>query len=84
MIYALFKFLHIVAVVVWVGGLLTIGVLNARFVRRENPAALAAMARHSRFIATSIAGPAAGIALVAGIAMMKVAGSASSSGWSGA
>jgi uncharacterized membrane protein len=72
--YALFKFVHIVAVVVWIGGLLTIGVLNARFARRENTAALAAMARHSRFIATSVSGPAAGIALIAGVAMMTVAG----------
>jgi uncharacterized membrane protein len=72
MTYNVFKFLHIVAVIVWIGGLVTVAVLNARFARREDHTAHAAMVRQSRFLGAFVIGPAAGIGLVAGIVMMVV------------
>lgn len=72
MAYNFFKFLHIVAIVVWIGGVVAVGVLNARFARREAASVLAAVARQSRFVGAFVIGPAALTALVAGIVMMYV------------
>lgn len=73
-LYPLFKFLHIVAAVFWIGGIAAIGLLNARLARREDPTVLAATARQSRFFGAAVAGPAALVTLLAGIAMIAVSG----------
>ncbi len=48
-VYNLFKFLHIVSTIVWVGGVITVGILDALVAREKNQAVLAAMARQSRY-----------------------------------
>lgn len=72
--YNLFKFLHVVAVVVWIGGLVAVGVLTARLARAEDRAVFAAVARQSRFFGAAVLGPTAGVALLAGFAMIGVSG----------
>jgi hypothetical protein len=69
MLYALFKFVHIAAVIVWVGSMLTLTILSARSAH-EDPAGAAALGRASAFFGQAVAGPAAGLALLAGIATM--------------
>ena len=73
-IYTLFKFLHVAAVIVWVGGLVTISLITARLGREQDRAAMAAMSRQSAFFGQTIIGPSAGITLVAGIVMVIDAG----------
>lgn len=72
--YNLFKFLHITGAIIWVGGLVMVGVINARLARGEDRSTLAAMARQSRFFGAAIVGPAALITLIAGIVMVAVSG----------
>lgn len=74
MTYTLFKFLHVAAAIVWVGGVAAVGLLNARAARAEAPSALALLARQSRFFGSRVAGPAAGLTLIAGAGMLAVAG----------
>lgn len=73
-IYTLFKFLHVAAVIVWVGGLTTITIINARLGREQDRAAMGALSRQSAFFGQTIIGPSAGIALIAGIVMVVDAG----------
>jgi uncharacterized membrane protein len=73
-VFTIFKFLHVLAVIVWIGGIITVSIVNARIAREKNPAALAAVARQTRFFGAAIVGPAAGLTLIAGIVMIAVSG----------
>ncbi len=70
MLYALFKFVHVASVIVWVGSMLTLTVLGARSARERDPAGAAALGRAAGFFGQNVAGPAAGLALLAGVAGM--------------
>jgi uncharacterized membrane protein len=72
--YNLFKFLHVVAVIVWVGGVITLAIVNARLARERDGAAAQALARHSAFFGQRVVGPSVGLTLLAGIAMLAVNG----------
>jgi uncharacterized membrane protein len=67
-LYTLFKFVHVAAVIVWIGGVCTLSVIGARAAREQERAALLALLRQSRFYGVAIIAPAAAITLVAGIA----------------
>ena len=73
-VYMLFKFLHIVGAIIWIGGVIAVSVINARIAREKEGAALAALARQSRFFCTAGIGPAAGLTLLAGIVMIATSG----------
>jgi uncharacterized membrane protein len=73
-VYTLFKFLHIVGAIVWLGGVITVSVITARIAREQDGAVLAAVSRQSRFFGTAVVGPAAGVNLLAGIVMIAVSG----------
>lgn len=68
--YALFKFLHVGAAIVWVGGLITLTLLNARLATERDPAAAALLGRHAGFFGQRVFGPAAMVTLFAGIGTM--------------
>lgn len=72
-VYTLSKFVHVSAVIVWLGGQVAIAVINARLARTHDPTQMAPLTRASRFFGTAIAGPAAGLTLIAGIVMMATA-----------
>lgn len=72
--YNLFKFLHIVAAIIWIGGVIAISILNMRLARADDRTGMAAMARQGRFFGSRVAGPAAGITLIAGMVMVAVSG----------
>lgn len=80
-LYTSFKVLHVIAVIVWLGGLVGTGILSARMTVDHDPAAMAAMARASRFFGATIVGPAAGLTLIAGLVMVGVGGLPATSLW---
>ena len=68
-LYLWLKFLHVAAVTVWVGGVVALLVLNARFGRLGEPAAQAAMGRQSEEFGRTVIGPAMLVTLLAGLWM---------------
>lgn len=72
-VYNTFKFLHVAAVIVWIGGLVAIGILNARLAREGDGSVMAALGRASAFFGGAVVGPSAALTLVAGIAMVATA-----------
>lgn len=72
--YSFLKFLHISAVIIWVGGVIMLGVVNARLAREREGAALAALSRHGRFFGRTLIGPSAVLTLVAGMALVGLGG----------
>ena len=72
MLYNLLKFLHDAGVIVWVGGQVTVGVLNARVARERQASVRAPLAQATRFFGGAVAGPATLVTLVAGIGMVAV------------
>ncbi len=65
--YNLFKFLHIVAAMFWIGGVLSLVVINARLARSQNRAATETFAQQAEYYGRFVLGPAAGTTLLAGI-----------------
>ncbi len=79
--YLLLKFLHVAAVIVWVGGMVALVVLNARLATVGEPAAMAALGRLSEFYGRAVIGPAMAITLLAGLATAGTVGFPFSSLW---
>jgi putative copper export protein len=73
-VYNLFKFLHVAAVIVWIGSVFTLSFINARLARERDRAALVSISRQSSFYGRAIVGPAAAITLVSGIVMIAILG----------
>ena len=71
--YLLLKFLHVLGVIAWVGGLLALVVLNARMAREGNGAVLATLGRQSGFFGRVVLGPAMAVTLLAGLATAGMA-----------
>ena len=69
-VYNLFKFLHIVAVIIWIGGVVMVGMLNARVGRTGDRSAMAILGQQSAVLGRTLIGPAAGSAFVAGMVMI--------------
>lgn len=72
--YNLFKFVHISAVIVWMGGAIVLAVLNARLVRERDEAALGALGRQAEFLGRTLMGPSALLTLVAGGILVGLGG----------
>ncbi|HEX7118602.1 MAG TPA: DUF2269 family protein [Longimicrobiales bacterium] len=72
--YNLFKFLHVVAAIVWVGGTIMLVVLTGRLARDRDGAVAGALSRHAALIGPKVLGPSAFLTLVAGIAMVAAMG----------
>jgi uncharacterized membrane protein len=73
-IYTLFKFLHIVGAIGWIGGLVTFSLLSARVAREPDQAVLAEITRLMRINGMAVIGPSSGLTLIAGIVMIAVSG----------
>jgi uncharacterized membrane protein len=71
-VYNTLKFLHIAAVIAWIGGGFALGILNARLGLSGDRAAIEVMSRQTLFFLNRIAGPLIGVVLVAGIAMAAI------------
>lgn len=81
LLYTLFKFLHVAAVIVWLGGLVAISLMNARLAGEDDPTAMAVMAHASRFFGSTVVGPAAGVTLLAGLVMVLAGGMSLATLW---
>jgi len=75
MAYTLFKFLHVAGAIVWVGGVITLTVLNARLAAGDDGPGQASLARVSGVLGRTMVGPAAVLTLVAGMAAAGIGGS---------
>jgi putative copper export protein len=73
-VYNVSLFVHVSAVIIWIGGLVAIGILNARLAREQERSAMAPFARASRFFGGAVVGPASALTLIAGIVMVVDAG----------
>jgi uncharacterized membrane protein len=73
-LFTLFKFLHVLSVIVWIGGVLTFTVLNLRLTLEQDRGVLAALQRQSNFFGRAVIGPAAALTLIAGIVTAVSAG----------
>ena len=72
MLYALFKFVHVVGAIVWVGGSLILAMTTIRFLQEEGSADLSLLLRQNAFVGQYAMGPSAAITLIAGIMLMVV------------
>lgn len=68
--YALFRVIHVVVAVFWVGGGLLLTVLGLRAERADDPNEMATLARQAAFAGEKLFAPAGLIVLAMGIAMM--------------
>src|SRR3954452_716261 len=68
MIYLLFKFLHVVFAIVWVGGVITLATFSLLLLRTSDRAFLMSLTRYSAIVGARITGPAAGLTILAGFA----------------
>ena len=69
-IYNLFKYLHIIAVIVWIGATFTLTLLNGRIAAAGDRQALMTLSRHSGFIGRAVVAPAATTTLITGVVMV--------------
>jgi hypothetical protein len=70
--YNTLKFLHVAAVIIWVGGGFALGILNARLSLTGDRAAIEVLSRQTLFYLRRVIGPAAALVLLAGIGMTVV------------
>jgi uncharacterized membrane protein len=68
--YSAFKTVHVLAAIVWIGGGTLLVILGAIAVRANDPAEMATVARQAAMVGQRIFGPAGGIVVAMGIAMM--------------
>jgi uncharacterized membrane protein len=71
--YNVLKFIHVLSVIAWIGGVTCLAVLIWRVRRERNRAILATLLRHSTTYGQMVAGPASGLVLLSGIAMVGMA-----------
>lgn len=70
--YAILKVVHVLAAIVWMGGGVALTVVLLRLVRATERAALAQMVPQTARFMASVGGPASGLLLLSGIAMVFV------------
>ena len=80
-VFNLFKFLHVVAVIIWIGGAVTLSILNVRVRRTGDRSALASLGQQSAVLGRTLIGPAVASALVTGLVMIADAGIAFTTLW---
>jgi uncharacterized membrane protein len=71
--YNVLKFLHIFSVIAWVGGVTALTILTRRIARERKREVLAALLRQATSYGQMIVGPASGIVLLSGAAMVGMA-----------
>src|SRR5689334_24741483 len=71
--YALLKALHVLSVVMWVGGVVALWTITVRLGRTGNRAAVAALLPLALRYGQAVAMPAAIVVLVSGIVMIVIA-----------
>ena len=70
--YNFLKFLHVVSVMVWVGGMIMLLILNRRLARLGQPEVMRALGQQSGAVSMLVFMPAVLVAVVTGIGMVQV------------
>ncbi|HEY3133100.1 MAG TPA: DUF2269 family protein [Gemmatimonadaceae bacterium] len=70
--YTILKFLHVVSVVIWIGGLAGLAVATWRIAKERNRALLSGILRQMMSYGQVVVGPAAGVVLLTGLAMVGI------------
>ena len=68
--YAVLKYIHVVSVVIWIGGLTGLVIATWKIAREKNRALLATLLNQTNAYAQGVAGPAAGFVLLTGLTMV--------------
>jgi uncharacterized membrane protein len=72
--YNLLKFVHLVSITVWLGGLYSLNVVNMRFARTRQPEVVEALLSQGNFIALVIFTPASLLTLLSGTILVTTLG----------
>jgi uncharacterized membrane protein len=67
-VYDLFKLLHVLAAVVWIGGSFVVNVISRRIAGSNDPARILAFGDDTEFVSRRIFAPASGLLFVTGVA----------------
>lgn len=68
--YSLLKFLHVLSVVTWIGGLGGLVIATWKVAREKDRVLLATLLKQTNAYAQGVAGPAAGVVLLTGLTMV--------------
>ncbi len=68
--YGWLKFLHVLSVIAWLGGVVSLALVTWRIARERNREALSVLARQSAAFGQGICGPASGVVLLTGLTMV--------------
>ena len=66
-LYFILKFIHVAAIVAWIGAILSLNITAIRATRTSDPAVLKVLLDSITFTGQRVIGPGSGIALLAGI-----------------
>jgi putative copper export protein len=67
--YSLLKFLHVLSVVLWIGGVTSLGFVGRRAAKERNRALLLSLLEQGMAYGQRVVGPAAGVVVFSGLAM---------------
>ena len=81
MLFGVLKFIHVVSVIVWVGGIITMTLLTMRLARVREGGAQAALAQLGNFVGRAVFLPAAALTFLAGLGTGLIAGFQMNSLW---
>ncbi len=81
MLFGVLKFIHVVSVIVWVGGIITMTLLTMRLARVREGGAQAALAQLGNFVGRAVFLPAAALTFLAGLGTGLIAGFLMNSLW---
>src|SRR4051812_42771052 len=81
--YGLLKVVHVLAAIIWMGGGAALTIVLARLLRTNDRAALRPLVPQVAKFMQTIGGPASGLLLVTGLAMVVVARMSAKSLWLG-
>ena len=70
--YTILKFLHVLSAIIWIGGLTGLAVVTWRVARERNRVLLAGVLRQMVSYGQIVVGPAAGVVLLSGLAMVGI------------
>lgn len=73
-VYNLMKFLHVGAVIIWLGGMVALAVLNGRLAREGDATVTRLLSRQNEFFGRAVMGPSALVTLITGVVLMATLG----------
>ena len=71
--YNWMKFVHVLSVIIWIGGITALAVVTWRVARERNRTALVELLRQATVYGQRIVGPASGVVLLSGLARVGMA-----------